>query len=54
MVTTQIPFTDRKLGFCFDAKYEIEAVARRCSVKKAFLEILQNSQVNLSARVSLF
>ena len=29
-----------------------EAVARRCSVKKVFLEILQNSQENISARVS--
>ena len=29
-----------------------EAVARRCSVKKVFLEILQNSQENNCARVS--
>ena len=29
-----------------------EAVAQRCSVKKAFLEISQNSQENTSARVS--
>ena len=29
-----------------------EAVAIRCSVKKVFLEILQNSQKNTSARVS--
>ena len=29
-----------------------EAVARRCSVKKVFLEILQNSQENICARVS--
>ena len=31
-----------------------EAVVRRCSVKKLFLEILQNSQENTCARVSLF
>ena len=29
-----------------------EAVSRRCSVKKVFLEILQNSQKNTCARVS--
>ena len=29
-----------------------EAVARRCSVKKVFLEILRNSQENTCARVS--
>ena len=31
-----------------------EAVARRCSVKKVFLEISQNSPENTSARVSFF
>ena len=31
-----------------------EAVAQRCSIKKAFLEISQNSQENTSARASLF
>ena len=30
----------------------IETVAQRCSVKRAFLEILQNSQENTCARVS--
>ena len=30
----------------------IEAAARRCSVKKVFLEISQNSQENTCARVS--
>ena len=30
-----------------------EAVARRCSVKKMFLEISQNSQENTCARVSI-
>ena len=29
-----------------------EAVVRKCSVKKGFLEILQNSQENTCARVS--
>ena len=29
-----------------------EAVTQRCSVKKVFLEISQNSQENTSARVS--
>ena len=29
-----------------------EAIAQRCSVKKVFLEILQNSQENTYARVS--
>ena len=29
-----------------------EAVVRRCSVKKVFLEILQNSQEDTCARVS--
>ena len=31
---------------------EIKAVARRCSVKKVFLKILQNSQENTCARAS--
>ena len=31
----------------------LEAVARRCSVKKVFLEISQNSQENTCARISL-
>ena len=31
-----------------------EAVAQRCSVKKAFLEILQNSQENTCDRASFF
>ena len=34
--------------------YMIEAVAQRCSVKKVFLEISQNSQENTCARVSFF
>ena len=32
--------------------YKSEAVAQRCSVKKVFLETLQNSQDNASARLS--
>ena len=31
-----------------------EAVVRRCSVKKVFLEISQNSQENTCARASFF
>ena len=31
---------------------KLEAVVQRCSVKKVFLEILQNSQENTCARVS--
>ena len=31
---------------------KLEAVAQRCSVKKVFLEISQNSQENTCARVS--
>ena len=32
----------------------IEAIIQRCSVKKVFLEISQNSQENTCARVSFF
>ena len=31
----------------------VEAVALTCSIKKVFLEILQNSQENTCARVSI-
>ena len=31
-----------------------EAVAQRCSLKKVFLEISQNSQENTCAKVSFF
>ena len=34
------------------ATFTVEAVAQRCSVKKVFLKILQNSQENTCARVS--
>ena len=35
-------------------RYTKEAVAQRCSLKKAFLGIFQNSQENICARVSFF
>ena len=38
--------------FRFSWILRAEAVARRCSVKKEFLEILQNSQENTCARVT--
>ena len=38
----------------FRNQFYSEAVARRCSVKKVFLEISQNSQESTCARVSLF
>ena len=36
----------------FDKQNHTEAVAWRCSVKKLFLEISQNSQENVCARAS--
>ena len=42
-----------KLGF-FSNLNVSEAVAQRCSVKRVFLKISQNSQENTCARVSLF
>ena len=51
-------YTDRKIINVLTKRTEsnvkklTEAVAQRCSVKKVFLEILQNSQENTSARVS--
>ena len=38
--------------FCAKVNSSIEAVVRRCSVKKVFLEISQNSQENTCARDS--
>ena len=38
--------------FHFLTKLETEAVVQRCSVKKVFLKISQNSQENTCARVS--
>ena len=39
-----------RLGKAFQAYEAEKAVAQRCSVKKVFLEIWQNSQENTSAR----
>ena len=38
--------------FIFDFVFYIQAVAQRCSVRKVFLEISQNSQENTCARFS--
>ena len=35
-----------------DLNLKLEAVVRRCSVEKVFLEILQSSQENTCARIS--
>ena len=35
-----------------ETELDIEAAAQRCSLKKVFLEISQNSQENTCARVS--
>ena len=46
-------FSQRIILIIFQMKIvATEAVAQRCSVKKVFLEILQNSQENTCARVS--
>ena len=37
-----------------ETKMLSEAVVQRCSVKKVFLDILQNSQENTCAKVSFF
>ena len=42
----------RKSGDQLIESLKTEAAAYRCSVKKMFLEILQNSQENTCARVS--
>ena len=41
-------------GFFYKTSFFVfpEAVVQRCSVEKVFLEISQNSQENISARVS--
>ena len=49
------PSSTKFLGILVDENHtwvDPEAVARRCSVKKVFLEISQNSQENTCARVS--
>ena len=38
--------------FIFDFVFYIQAVAQRCTVRKVFLEISQNSQENTCARFS--
>ena len=48
---------NRKCHYSFNVQaavdyQNLEAVAQRCSVKKVFLEISQNSQENTCARVS--
>ena len=40
------------LGLVQTPLMDPEAISQRCSVKKVFLEITQNSQKNTSARVS--
>ena len=47
-------YSSKKSTFCFSFTCDLfhtEAVARGCSVKKVFLEILQNSQESTCARV---
>ena len=46
----EISLTNHILPRCFQVTSE--AVVRRCSVKKVFLEISQNSEENACARVS--
>ena len=46
--------TTRMIQLFWTNPRRIEAVTRRCSVKKTFLEISQNSQENTCARVSFF
>ena len=50
-------YSSKKSTFCFSFTCDLfhtEAVARGCSVKKVFLEILQNSQESTCARVPFF
>ena len=51
-------FIDKINTLILDATIEYilltEAVVQRCSVKKVFLEVSQNSQENICARVSFF
>ena len=42
----------RKKRYHFLSSFPSEAVAQRCSVKKLFLEISQNSQENIYVRIS--
>ena len=62
LVSNCVPFglSQRKTLCIFGRMYQfqnvnfetIEAVVQRCSVKKMFLEISQNSQENICSRVS--
>ena len=58
ILNLQNNYTDRKIMNVLTKRTEANvknltaAVAQRCSVKKVFLEISQNSQENTSARVS--
>ena len=45
-------FVDSRDGDVLTTLSDTEAVAQRFSAKKVFLEILQNSQENIFARVS--
>ena len=44
----------QKTEYLVENYISLEAVVRRCSVKKVFLEILQNSQENTCAGISFF
>ena len=58
MENHSLTYINRYLGkhFKFQSDLNIpqEAVAKRCSAKKVFLEISQNSQENTCARASFF
>ena len=51
--TSKNIFMDTTEVRCYIYVVCAEAVVQRCSVKKVFLEILQNSQENTCARASL-
>ena len=48
-----MPKTVQNTPLMYSCSNYPEAVVRRCSVNKVFLEILQNSQENTSAGVSV-
>ena len=54
VITFDIPLIWRRRCDKFEESYEstVEAVAQKCSVKKVFLEVLQNSQENICVGVS--
>ena len=49
LINKKIEFTEKKIS---SDSQNLEAVARRCSVKKVFLKIFKNSQESSCARVS--